>query len=244
MIKTFGSTNNPRIMLLHGGGLSWWSWQPVIDLLQDDFHVIVPILNGHGENFNTPFTSIEDQATTLVHLINSQYDGQVACIAGLSIGAQVLCDMLAQSQNICKHAIIESALVIPIPGVNMFTTPVFKAFYGLTQYDWFAKLQAKSLLVPPRMLPHYIEDSKKMTKDSLINMTLSNGNYSIKPTLKSCTLPIDILVGDKEIPIMKKSANQLSQALENSRLTILAGFKHGEYSMLHPSDFVKLIINN
>ena len=44
----YGQENKEVIILLHGGGLSWWNYREVAELLQDDYHVVLPILNGHA----------------------------------------------------------------------------------------------------------------------------------------------------------------------------------------------------
>ena len=37
----FGKQNEEVIILLHGGGLSWWNYQEVAELLQKRYHVIL-----------------------------------------------------------------------------------------------------------------------------------------------------------------------------------------------------------
>ncbi|WP_246578320.1 alpha/beta fold hydrolase [Clostridium frigoris] len=49
IFKEFGNKNMPVIIFLHGGGLSWWSWNPQIEFLQNDYCIVTPIIDGHGE---------------------------------------------------------------------------------------------------------------------------------------------------------------------------------------------------
>lgn len=74
----FKETENkslPTIILLHGGGLSWWSLKPIINQLQDKYHVVTPVIDGHGEDGFETFVSIEDSATKLINYIdNNCYD--------------------------------------------------------------------------------------------------------------------------------------------------------------------------
>lgn len=57
IIKEFGDKNRETIILLYGGGLSWWNYIGEIELLKKDYHLIIPVLNGHfGSDKN--FTSI------------------------------------------------------------------------------------------------------------------------------------------------------------------------------------------
>ena len=45
--KEYGKQNKDVVILLHGGGLSWWNYREEAEMLQNDFHVIIPILDGH-----------------------------------------------------------------------------------------------------------------------------------------------------------------------------------------------------
>lgn len=70
------------IILLHGGGLSWWNYQEVAELLQKRYHVILPILNGHAGN-DKHFLSIEDNANDIIAFIDEHYEGTVLAIGEL-----------------------------------------------------------------------------------------------------------------------------------------------------------------
>ena len=40
----YGKENNHVIILLHGGGLSWWNYRAVAEKLLHEYRVILPIL--------------------------------------------------------------------------------------------------------------------------------------------------------------------------------------------------------
>ena len=91
----FGKQNNDVIMLLHGGGLSWWNYKAEAELLKNRYHVVLPILDGHAGSDND-FISIEKNASRLISFIDKEYGGSVLLIGGLSLGAQILVEMLTQ----------------------------------------------------------------------------------------------------------------------------------------------------
>ena len=124
-----GKQNEEVIILLHGGGLSWWNYQEVAELLQKRYHVILPILNGHAGS-DKHFLSIEDNANDIITFIDGHYDGTVLAIGGLSLGGQILVEMLSQRKDICKYAIIESALVVPMKITHKLIRPIFGVSYG------------------------------------------------------------------------------------------------------------------
>ena len=64
--REFGTEHRDTILLLHGGGLSWWNYQAEAELLQSEYRVVLPILDGHAGS-DRPFTSIESNAAELVY---------------------------------------------------------------------------------------------------------------------------------------------------------------------------------
>ena len=240
----FKETDNkdlPTIILLHGGGLSNWSFQNIVKQLQSDFHVVTPIIDGHGEDGEEEFISISDSAMKLISYIDTQCNGKVFAIGGLSIGAQIVTEVLSHREDIAEYAIIESALVYPIKGTAEMTVPVYKLCYGLLKKRWFSKMQAKALCVSPDMFERYYQDSIKISRQSLINITLSNGNYDLKSSISNTKSKVLIIVGEKEIRIMKKSAQRLHDAIGGSELYIAPKMKHGEISLRYPQKYIELM---
>lgn len=47
----FGDKNLPSILLIHGGGSSWWNYLRQARILSEKYRVILPTLNGHGEEY-------------------------------------------------------------------------------------------------------------------------------------------------------------------------------------------------
>lgn len=235
--KDFGNRDLPTVILLHGGGLSWWSLMHVVEKLKGEYHVVTPIIDGHGEDGDTAFISIKDSAEKLIQYIDSEYDGEVFALGGLSLGAQIVVEVLSRRQDITKYAVIESALVYPIKGVVSLTVPTYKLFYGLVKKKWFSRMQAKTLFVPEDMFQQYYDDSLRISKESLINITISNGTYALKNTITDTRARVLILVGEKELGVMKKSAQALHQAIPDSEMTMLPKMGHGEISLIHTEDY-------
>ena len=59
--REYGADKKDSILLLHGGGLSWWNYREAAELLQEEYHIILPILDGHAGS-DRPFTTIESNA--------------------------------------------------------------------------------------------------------------------------------------------------------------------------------------
>jgi len=240
IFKEFGTKSKPVLILLHGGGLSWWSFTPHIEALKDDYFIIAPIIDGHGEDWNNTFLSIEHSAEQIIKYINENYNGRVHSICGLSIGAQILVEILAKEPDITKYAVIESALLFPLKSISLFV-PTYNILYGLSKKKWFAKIQAKNLNIPDELFEHYYNDSCLMTKESFINLVKSNGNYLVPSSICNTNANVLILVGEYELPVMKKSAKLLRTSIAKSKLKILERSKHGEFCIIYPDKYVELL---
>mgnify|MGYP000878486517 CR=1 FL=1 len=241
LFKQFGDKNLPAVILLHGGGLSWWSYKEIIERLEKNYLVIAPIIDGHGEDGGETFVSIENSAEKLVSYIDNNFNGKIYALCGLSVGAQIAVEVLSLRRDISEYAVIESALVFPIKGISAFTKLLYNLFYGLIKQKWFAKTQSKSLCVPESMFDMYYKDSLKISKQSLINIAVSNANYALKNTIADTKAKALIIAGQKEMRIIKKSAEKLNGIILESKLFIAPDMKHGELSLKHTDKYINLL---
>ncbi|MBQ7841207.1 MAG: alpha/beta hydrolase [Lachnospiraceae bacterium] len=236
-----GKENNDVIILLHGGGLSWWNYKEVAEILQTDYHVILPILDGHAGS-DKPFTTIENNASEIIEFINSKFGGSVLLIGGLSLGGQILLEILSQSKDICKYAIVESALVIPSKFTYSMIKPAFGSCYGLISYKWFSKLQFKSLRIKPDLFDDYYKDTCGISKSDMIAFLQENSMYSLQENIGDCVANVHIFVGEKENHAMRKSVTIIHDKLKNSFIQILPNMYHGEFSINHADDYVRKLL--
>ena len=240
MMIESGQQNPHVIMLLHGGGLSWWNYREAAGLLAEDYHVILPVLDGHAGN-DIPFTTIEDNAARLISYIDNRFGGQILAIGGLSLGGQIAAEMLSQRPCICQYALIESALVKPSKLTAAMVGPAFGMSYGLVKQKWFAKLQADYLGIPKPLFDDYFRDTCAIGKADMIAFLKANSLYTIKPELSETTAKAIIVAGAKEQKSIRESAKLLREAIPGSRMEILPGLRHGDLSINHPARYVEIL---
>ena len=236
----YGKTNNEMIMFLHGGGLSWWNYREVAEKLSDDYHIILPILDGHADS-DSDFTTIEENAAEIIRFIDERFRGSVLLIGGLSLGGQILLEILSQRSEICQYAFLESVLTIPSKFTHAMMKPVFGSCYGLIKHKWFSKLQFKALKIKQELFEDYFRDTCGISKGNLIAFLEANALYCIKPSIADCTAKAYVFVGEKENKAMQKSAGMIHEMLEGSILQVLPQMGHGEFSINHAEDYVSIL---
>lgn len=236
----YRNINDEVIFLLHGGGLAPWNYFEEAMLLQEKYHIIIPVLDGH-KGSDRDFTTIEENTRSIIAYIDKRFGGEVFLIGGLSLGGQILVEMLSQCKDICQYAIVESALVLPMKIISQIIKPTFDLSYPLIKRRWFAKLQFDSLHMKPSLFEAYFKDSTAISKKNMIAFLMANANYKMKLSLVNCRAKMLVLVGAKERNIMKKSDEIICQSVPSSSLEIMQGFYHGTLSINHPDLYVEKI---
>lgn len=237
----YGTDKKATIILLHGGGFSWWNYREAAELLKEQFHVVLPVLDGHADS-DREFTSIEDNAAEIISYIDEHFGGKVFLIGGLSLGGQVLLEILSQRKDICDAAFAESASVIPSKLMKAMIGPSFGISYGLVNKQWFAKAQFNNYQLKDELFEDYFRDTKAISKKDMISFLKANQGYSPKDTLKDTQAKVYIFAGDKEISQIKRSARLLNKIIPDSTLEFGEGLYHGQLSMNHPKLYAEKIL--
>ena len=235
--KEFGPAGAKPLVLLHGGGLNWWNYREAARALAGTYHVVLPILDGHGGS-DRPFTSMENNAREILAFIDQRLDGRVALVGGLSLGAQVAVEMLRQRPDLCEAALVESAALLPDRLTHALVGPAFGSSYGLVKKPWFARLQFRSLHMNPALFEDYYRDTCAIEKRDMIAFVQASAAYAL-PDLSAYAGRMAIYVGGRENRRMQRSARLLTAALPGATLHVLPGLYHGEFSLNQGAEYAR-----
>lgn len=238
--REYGAEHAQTVLLLHGGGLSWWNHRAEAELLQAEYRVILPVLDGHAES-DRPFTTIEDNAAEIVSFIDERLNGEVLLIGGLSLGAQILLEILSQRGDICRHALVESAAVIPSRLTHALIAPAFGCSYGLIRNRAFARMQFASLRLRGDLFEDYYRDTCRIGKADMIAFMKANTAYSLKESLSKTSAEVHVFYGERENRQVRRSAELIGRAIPGCRTTALPGLYHGQFSINDPKRYVRAL---
>ena len=238
--RGFGLGQKETILLLHGGGLSWWNYLEAAKLLQTDFHIILPILDGHAGS-DRPFTTIDENASEIISFIDAQFGTSVLMIGGLSLGGQILLEMLSQRRDLCSYALVESASVLPSKLTNKLIAPAFGGSYGLIKNRGFAKMQFNALHINPMLFDDYYRDTCQIRKEDMISFMKATTSYSLKYSLRSVSSEVHVYYGSRETGLIKHSAEMIGKKLPGCILHPLTGFYHGDFSLNHADAYADAV---
>jgi pimeloyl-ACP methyl ester carboxylesterase len=218
---TAGNPSAPTIVFLHGGGGAGWMWQPQVEALKNDYHLLVPDLPEHGRSADIkPFT-IADSVTYVAELIRTQARGGKAHVVGLSEGAQITVALLAAAPELVDHTVISSALVREMFGMGWFSVGFWATMYRsiepLNKYEWWMRLNMRFYGIPDRFLPEMRETYRTLTADAFANVIVENQRFRLPAGLKRVTAPTLVVGGRKEYKIMHQSIQDVAAAIPGAQ---------------------------
>lgn len=223
-VDELGQADAPPLLLLHGGGVAGWMWRPTIAALQTPVRALVPDLPGHGRSASEPYRSHADTVARLEALLEERAP-RGALVAGFSLGAQLAVLLAARRPELVADAVVVSAQARPLPLAGP-TLALLGLSAPLARVPWFARLQARELLVPGELLPEYVAGSAAITRATLLASVGENLRFTV-PDGWGASGSALVVVGGSERRVMRDSARLLHEAHPRSELRVVSGAGHG-----------------
>ncbi|ORJ33105.1 multidrug transporter [Streptococcus oralis subsp. tigurinus] len=238
----FGDKNLPPILLIHGGGSSWWNYLRQARILSKEYRIILPTLNGHGEEYQLDYVSTEDSALEILDYIKANCDGKLFAIGGVSLGGQIAMELLSLDSEIAKKAIIDGSLCIPQPRLAKISIFLVSLFGKLMFNKFSCKLQLSMMnkLYPKLTYP---EDLPRTPVKTLVTIYKSYmGCYKLKNMISASKAQVLYIYGEKELNCVKESAKLFHQLHSNTILYEAKGYNHGYLSAYLPYEWIDLVV--
>lgn len=244
--KEFGDRDKPTVLLIHGFLMSWKMWGPEIEALSKDYHVIVPILEGHQEKNQGIFTSVENNSNQIINYLEKHNSREVFAICGLSLGGSVALNILGKNKLFVKKAVIDAGIA-PLP--------VSRVKKALIIYE---SLLETCLVRKHRKVLEMVfkpEDYSKVRVDEIYEMLqhISNATtknvynslytYKLPEDLSSVKTEIRYWYGTKEAKIRKRDAEFITKVFPNAKSQMFEGYAHGQLCVGNPDLYLKYAYN-
>lgn len=220
--EAVGAETAPVVVFLHGGGAAGWMWRKVAASLQGEYRCLLVDLPEQGNSTRAGPFSHGLAADLSADLIREQAGGK-AHVVGLSEGAQVVVELLSKSPEVIDHAVISSAILRPIKGTGVMSSPgAVRWSYRLAiapfkNWDGWIRLNMRySAGISDEYFADFKRSFQQTTESGFVNI-LSAVNYRMPAGLERAQAPCLVVVGSKEYREMHDSARDLLSVLPNSR---------------------------
>lgn len=218
--------SRPTVVLLHGVGLDHTMWEPVRELLADDFDVVAPDLPGHGSR--PPAAD----GTTLSQLADGVVDDipPGAHVVGFSLGALVaqhlaihrpeVVGTLTSVSSVCRRTPAEREAVLR----RLRTAEAdFAASAAASLERWYA-----GTAVPEVWVRH--TEATLMANDVSSFLAcyrvFATADAEVGPELGRIAAPALAITGEEDPGSTPEMTNRLAAAIPGCRAVVVPGARH------------------
>lgn len=238
-MKEFGCNNEKKILLIHGAGATYKMWTAQIEVLEKEYHLYVPTLNGHVIGQNKEYIEPQQEAGDIVEWFEKHDIKRIDMIAGASLGAYVASEVLRLCPDFAEYALIES---LKSYHYGRFMTQIFLSVGERI----LRKAAGVEGIMDGSYQKDYISDDMKyvlsnMTKTSLHNVLLTAANYRVPEGERKITAKTLIIYGSKEEKLCKENTEILEKQIVECKCYLIDGYNHGELSIGNPMEHVEML---
>ena len=222
----FGNSTNPTLLLLPGLGVSHEIFLPLVELLQDRFHIVTADIDGFLLGKPSRFTSVDDQAAQVNCYVREHFDGKLDVAYGLSLGGKILSRMMERNEITIDHAIMDAAPLLPLPKWSVGPLRYYQAFNVWTCYHWTGFWR---WLFHSHYFDVLLDEVKKVFPSDKTRAVLEGYKSVYTNKLESISGPdIHYWYGTKEAFVAKPQAKHLLSLCPAAHVEVFPKMNHGQ----------------
>lgn len=237
---SYGSIGLPVIMLIHGGGNSKWMFERAAKLMENEYRVIVPELDGHGEENAITYESANAEGDKIIEYIDKELGGRLFCIAGASLGSQIAMEVLSRRPYVAEYAFLESGISRPkkVMAKLMAQKWLLAFMEKMYRWKWLVRLQCKYSGWPQELAYKLVEDVMEVSVESNYNLYRTYFNYKLPESICRTNAKVLVIYGSKESKMIKQDAQYAASRIAGSSMAVFEGYGHCGCSLGNPKKYV------
>ncbi len=190
--NVFGSSENPKMILIHGVLVPWQVWTPQIEFFSENYYIIVPALDAH-EEIVSQFNSIQEEAQKIEQYYFAEFGKEPVVICGLSMGGAIAHCIWKSGRLNISNLILDGAPLVPYGDFlkQMMIKNYLDIVHKSKTRDEKTLENFKKYFLPEKYLADYLKSIDHMSDLSIKNMIESVSKSSLivdDVSLNSCIL--------------------------------------------------------
>jgi pimeloyl-ACP methyl ester carboxylesterase len=239
-VREYGPVGAPAIVFIHGGKMSGWSWEPVVERMQQ-YHCLVPDLPQYGKSFQHGPFEMGAAANAVAEVIRSRAASGRAHLVGFSLGAQVGVQLLATEPKLVDRAVLCGTVINTMPYVRL-TQLLIGTISRNTVYHWVLRRyrSARHAPIPSGKIDEYREDVRLIKGAQFANIAVASSGFTLPEGLDKSDSPTLFLTGGKEARLVRGWAAALALPMPNGVDRSAIGMRH-DWPLRHPDLFSRTV---
>ncbi|TFB90552.1 alpha/beta hydrolase [Cryobacterium algoricola] len=229
--------DSETIVLLHGGTVASWSWQPQVERLPER-HILTPDLPGFGSRSGEEWLSLDRTADDVAEIIRSHARSGRAHVVGLSLGGLVAVRLMARHPDLIRSCLISGAPLAGIHGAARFLNTLQLRLWDKA---WYWKAQAKAFGLPEDAVDLFVGHGLGIRADNAARVFADVNRGGCPESLDDYRGPLLAVAGGKESSLVRRSFPELQRRLPQT-LTWIAPGMHHVWSIEDAALFTRMIV--
>jgi len=239
-VRESGPVGAPAIVFLHGGKMSGWCWQPVVERMQR-YRCLVPDLPQFGNSLQQGPFEMGRAADAVVELVRSRVGTGRAHVVGFSLGAQVAVQLLASEPKLVDRAVLCGPVINTRSGAKLMQN----LMVPLARTTWFRRAirrrwNAHHAWIPAARLDDYRKDVSLITGAQFAHIVAASARFTRPGGLDKLDTPTLFLTGGKEMRLTHRSAEALAQPMPNGIHSVAIDMPHN-WPLRYPDLFARTV---
>ncbi|OYN75044.1 alpha/beta fold hydrolase [Mycolicibacterium sphagni] len=222
-VRESGPVDAPAVVFLHGGLMSGWTWQPVVERMQN-YRCLVPDLPQYGKSFHHGPFEMTRAASAVAELIRARVNTGRAHLVGYSLGAQVGVQLLATEPQLIDRAVLSSTFVNTMPAVQLtrrlaglLARTAWARWFVINRH-WDTHYAAQNA--------NYRDDARLNAGPQLAHIAVASAGFTLPAGLDKADLPTLFVTGGQELRIARRWAATLAHSMPNGVNGVATDMRH------------------
>lgn len=236
----FGDENRPVVLLIHGFGITWRMWEPVIRALSEEHCVLVAVLDGMDEDRTSEFVSVRKASEEMIREVQERDGGRLFALVGSSLGGTIAMDILAGGGLQIDRVLIDGAPLCAHHPLYVRSAVAFSQWRSrrIVRGNRFI-LNLIGRAVTPDNHREIVRAAGIMSDRTMDRVMTSAFSYSLPDTVSPGDTRVAYWYGSAEKKMLIRSIEEIRRVLPQVRIREFPGYGHGELCLHHPDVFVR-----
>ncbi|WP_086827606.1 alpha/beta fold hydrolase [Allokutzneria sp. NRRL B-24872] len=210
------------LVLLHGGNVANWMWEPQLPALTDRL-VITPDLPGFGARVGEDWPGLDAAADDVVARVTELGVDGPFDLVGLSLGAMTALRVLARHPGRVRSALVTGALLERLGVGTRSTVRLQLAFW---RAPWFWRGLATAMGLPEEARERYVTHGLSVRRETAAAMFADVNAGGVPADLSEFSGALLAIAGEKESATARRSLATLARVAPRAELRLAPGMHH------------------
>lgn len=250
-VYEFGTENRRKLLFFQGSCTCWRDYMLSIELLAQQFHVIVPAFEGHDPVEKTDFISVEKTVSDTADYFSEHGHTSLYAVYGLSMGGGMALRLLAEQRIPVEKVIIDGGIT-PYELPQWITRLILLRDYLMIRFIRSGMRIFKFFFDPKRWTVGSSDVEadynamfgffKGLSRKTIWHVFDSANNYNVPLPLPELSTEIRYWYGSLERKARKSDIRWMLKHVAGVQIREIPDMEHGELVLVHPQRFYETVI--